>query len=248
MFDFGALPPEVNSGRMYAGPGSGSLMAASAAWDEVAAELATAASGYGSVVSELTSGPWVGPASASMVAAVVPFVSWLSAMSGLAEETASQGRAAAAAFEAAFAMTVPPPVIAANRVLLATLVATNFFGQNTPAIMATEAQYMEMWAQDAAAMYGYAAASATASELTPFAAPPNTTTPDGLADQALAVSQAATQPAGNTAQTVASNATQVAALAPQAAAVQQASTAATTPPGPFTWLTSAIQNFLQSGL
>ncbi|WP_141224555.1 PPE domain-containing protein, partial [Mycobacterium nebraskense] len=23
MFDFGALPPEVNSGRMYAGPGSG---------------------------------------------------------------------------------------------------------------------------------------------------------------------------------------------------------------------------------
>ncbi|WP_156669706.1 PPE domain-containing protein, partial [Mycobacterium sp. E3339] len=24
MFDFGALPPEVNSGRMYAGPGSGS--------------------------------------------------------------------------------------------------------------------------------------------------------------------------------------------------------------------------------
>ncbi|WP_141249127.1 PPE domain-containing protein, partial [Mycobacterium avium] len=26
--DFGALPPEVNSGRMYAGPGSGPLMAA----------------------------------------------------------------------------------------------------------------------------------------------------------------------------------------------------------------------------
>ncbi|WP_224171943.1 PPE family protein, partial [Mycobacterium avium] len=23
MFDFGALPPEINSGRMYAGPGSG---------------------------------------------------------------------------------------------------------------------------------------------------------------------------------------------------------------------------------
>ncbi|WP_155725996.1 PPE domain-containing protein, partial [Mycobacterium avium] len=37
--DFGALPPEVNSGRMYAGPGSGPLMAAAAAWDEVAAEL-----------------------------------------------------------------------------------------------------------------------------------------------------------------------------------------------------------------
>ena len=119
-----------------------------------------------------------------MVSAVVPYVSWLSAVAALAEETASQGRAAAAAYETAFAMTVPPPVIAANRVLLATLVATNFFGQNTPAIMATEAQYMEMWAQDAAAMYGYAAASATASELAPFTSPPNTTTPDGVADQA----------------------------------------------------------------
>ncbi|MDO2387209.1 PPE domain-containing protein, partial [Mycobacterium avium] len=50
--DFGALPPEVNSGRMYAGPGSGPLMAAAAAWDEVAAELGIAASGYHSVIAE----------------------------------------------------------------------------------------------------------------------------------------------------------------------------------------------------
>ncbi|WP_197502591.1 PPE family protein, partial [Mycobacterium scrofulaceum] len=235
-----------NSGRMYAGPGSGPLMAASAAWDEIAAEVAAAASGYGSVVAELTAGPWVGPASSSMVAAVLPFVSWLGAVSGLAEETASQGRAAAAAFEAAFAMTVPPPVIAANRVLLATLVATNFFGQNTPAIMATEAQYMEMWAQDAAAMYGYAAASATASQLAPFDAPPNTTTPDGVAEQALAVSQAAQQPAGNTAQTVASQLAST-QLVTAAAPTQQVTAAATTQPGPFTWLTNAIQG-LQTGL
>ena len=47
-------------------------------------------------------------------------------------------------------MTVPPAVVAANRAQLATLVATNVFGQNTPAIAATEAQYAEMWAQDAA--------------------------------------------------------------------------------------------------
>lgn len=33
-------------------------------------------------------------------------------------------------------------------------VATNILGQNTPAIAATETQYAEMWAQDAAAMYG----------------------------------------------------------------------------------------------
>ena len=85
-------------------------------------------------------------------------------------------------------MTVPPPVIAANRVLLMTLIATNFFGQNTPAIAATEAQYMEMWAQDAVAMYGYAAASATATELAQFVSPPNTTSAGAVSQQAAAVS------------------------------------------------------------
>jgi PPE-repeat protein len=71
-------------------------------------------------------------------------------------------------------------VIAANRSLLATLVATNILGQNTPAIAATEAHYAEMWAQDAAAMYGYASASASAAQVTPFATPPQTANPAGL--------------------------------------------------------------------
>jgi PPE-repeat protein len=247
VLDFGALPPEVNSGRMYSGPGSGPMMAAASAWDGLAAELSSAATGYTSVISELTSAPWVGPASALMVSAVTPYVSWLSAVATQAEQTASQGRAAAAAFEAAFMTTVPPPVIAANRVLLMTLIATNFFGQNTPAIMATEAQYMEMWAQDAAAMYGYAASSAIASMLTPFTSPPNTTTPEAAADQAGAVAQANATPAGNSAQSVASVTPQ---LVPAAAApaAQVSPAAATSTPGPFTWLTSAIQGFFTSGL
>jgi PPE-repeat protein len=176
------------------------MMAAAAAWDEIAAEVGVAATGYNSVVTELISGPWVGPASMSMISAITPFISWLSAVAAQAEEAASQGRVAAAAFEAAFAMTVPPPVIAANRVLLANLVATNFLGQNTPAIAATEAQYMEMWAQDAGAMYGYAASSATASELAPFAPPPKTSTPDAASKQSAAVAKAVAEPAGNTAQ------------------------------------------------
>ncbi|OBF67994.1 hypothetical protein A5753_02945 [Mycobacterium sp. 852002-51971_SCH5477799-a] len=250
--DFGALPPEVNSARMYAGPGSGPIMAAAAAWDGLGAELGSAASGYTSVISELTQAPWVGPASAVMLSAVTPYVSWLSVLAGQAEETAGQARAAAAAYEAAFAMTVPPPVIAANRVLLATLVATNFFGQNTPAIAATEAQYMEMWAQDAAAMYGYAASSATASVLAPFPAPPNITAPEAGSNQADALAKAVAEPAGNTAQNTANATSQLATpqvlSATTSQAVTQASTTTATQPGPFTWLTSAIQNFLQSGL
>jgi PPE-repeat protein len=197
--DFGALPPEINSGRMYSGPGSAPMMAAAAAWDGLAAELGSAAAGYASVITELTSSPWLGPASAAMVASVTPYISWLSAAADQAEQSSAQARAAAAAYETAFVSTVPPPVIAANRVLLATLVATNFFGQNTPAVAATEAQYAEMWAQDAAAMYGYAGSSATATELTPFAAPAQTTDPAGLTAQSAAVTQAAATPAATSA-------------------------------------------------
>ncbi len=188
-------------------------MVAAAAWDGLAAELASAASGYHSIVTELTSGPWVGPSSVQMLSAVVPYVSWLGTAAGQAEESATQARAAAAAFEAAFTMTVPPYVVAANRVLLMTLVATNFFGQNTPAIMATEADYIEMWAQDAVAMYGYAAASATATAFAPYQAPPNTTTPQGIFDQAMATAEAAAQPAGSSGQTAAATSSQLTSAA-----------------------------------
>lgn len=39
MLDFGALPPEVNSARMYAGLGSGPMSVAAAQWDGLAVEL-----------------------------------------------------------------------------------------------------------------------------------------------------------------------------------------------------------------
>jgi PPE-repeat protein len=188
--DYGILPPEINSARIYAGPGSAPMLAAASAWDGLAAELGSAASSYTAVISELTEGSWHGPASASMAASATPYVTWMSRVAAEAEQTASQARAAAAAFEAAFALTVPPAVVAANRAQLAALVATNVLGQNTPAITATEAMYAEMWAQDASAMYGYAGSSAAAATVTPFSSPPQTTNPTAAASQAGAVSQA----------------------------------------------------------
>jgi PPE-repeat protein len=92
---------------------------------------------------------------------------------------------------------VPPPMVAANRSLLSTLIATNLFGMNTQAIAANEAQYGEMWAQDTAAMYGYAASSASATQLTPFNPPQQNTNPAGSASQAAAVGQSAGAAAGN---------------------------------------------------
>jgi PPE-repeat protein len=187
--DFAALPPEVNSGLMYTGPGSAPMMTAAASWDNLAVEMYSAARDYGSVIANLTSGPWRGTASASMAAAAAPYASWMSTTAAQAEQAAGQAKAAASAYESAFGLTVPPPVIAANRTLLASLIATNLLGQNTPAIAATEAHYAEMWAQDAAAMYGYAGSSAAASTLTPFAGAPATTT-TGTAAQAATVVQA----------------------------------------------------------
>jgi PPE-repeat protein len=175
---------------MYAGPGVGPMLAAATAWDGLAFQLGSTAASYGSTVTELTGSPWVGPASTSMLTAASPYVTWLSATADQAEQAASQAKAAAAAYEAAFAMTVPPPVIAANRAQLLMLIATNFFGQNTPAIAANEAHYAEMWAQDATAMYGYAGHSAAASKVTPFTPPPHTANPAGLSGQAAAVGHA----------------------------------------------------------
>lgn len=166
------------------------MLTASIAWDELATELTSAASAYSSVITGLTAGPWLGPAAISAAAAATPYAVWMGATAAQAEDAASQARAAVSAYEAAYAATVPPGVIAANRVLLATLVATNFFGQNSPAIAFTEAHYSEMWAQDAAAMYGYAAGSASATTLTPFETPPQVANPAAAAAQASAVSGA----------------------------------------------------------
>ena len=69
MIDFAALPPEINSARMYSGPGSAPMLAAGAAWNQLAAEMRSAAASYSSIVSGLTSGSWLGPASMSMAAA-----------------------------------------------------------------------------------------------------------------------------------------------------------------------------------
>jgi PPE-repeat protein len=170
---FTFFPPEINSALMFAGAGSGPLFMAASAWDSLASDLAGAASSFQNVVTGLTDGPWAGPASMSMAAAATPYVGWLSAAAGQAETAALQARTAASAFESALTATVPTPAVTANRVQLMALIATNILGQNTPAIFMTEFEYMEMWAQDVAAMVGYhGGAMGVAAALPAFSLPP----------------------------------------------------------------------------
>jgi PPE-repeat protein len=175
---------------MYSGPGSTPLRSASVAWNLLAAELDSAANQYQATINVLADDDWRGPTSATMAAAVAPYITWMASTGAQAEQAAAQASAAATAYETAFALTVPPPQIATNRAQLAMLVATNVIGQNTPAIAATEALYGEMWAQDAAAMYGYAGSSAAASTVKPFTQPPETSNPAAQAVQGSAVTQA----------------------------------------------------------
>jgi PPE-repeat protein len=187
MVDYGLLPPEINSARIYAGPGAGSLIAAASAWSGLAEDFAAAATGHRAVIETLTSGPWLGPASAQLVSAVSPFITWLSTSAEQAAQTASQAGAAASAYETAFAASVPPPLIATNRALVQELTATNLLGQNSGVISQLEAQYAEFWAQDSGAMYNYAGSASAATQVPQLAAPAEVADPvTGAVDQAIA--------------------------------------------------------------
>ncbi|MGB7143229.1 MAG: PPE family protein [Mycobacterium sp.] len=192
VFDFSAQPPEVLSAKIYSGPGTSSLQSAATAWEGLAGELQSTASNYQSVISGLVSGDWTGPSSEAAAAAAAPYVSWLSTTAAQAEQTAGQARAAASAYETALAATVPPAEITANRTQLLSLLQANILGQNNASIAALEAEYAQFWAQDVAAVTGYAGSSQAATTgLGSFTEAPQTTNDSGQTAQAASTAQAA---------------------------------------------------------
>ncbi|MDV3133308.1 PPE family protein [Mycobacterium sp. 29Ha] len=207
--DYGGLPPEINSGRIWAGPGSGALAESAAAWQALAAEMGSAGMAMQAVLEALGTS-WLGPSSMTMAMAAAPYVAWMVAVAGQCQEAAVAAGQAAMAFEAAHAGVVPPPEIEENRTRLAALIATNFpFNQNAAAIAATEADYDRMWAQDATVLYGYATdAAGVTGSLVPFMPPAATANPAGFAGQAASVAQASGTAAGNVAEKASTAGTQ----------------------------------------
>jgi PPE-repeat protein len=232
MVDFGSLPPEVNSARMYAGSGSTSLTTAASAWRSLSVELSSAGTGYENVINQLSSEEWLGAASTKAAQALTPYVTWMKTTAAQAEEAASQLDAASAAFETAFASVVPPPLIAQNRALLLQALQANVLGQYTNVIAQLESQYGQMWAQDASTLYNYAAQSSNATKVTPFKSAPEVSTQDAGAKQGAAVSSASGTAAGNASSTTASAIQQTPKTL--AAAATPAATTATTATDPFT--------------
>ena len=162
---FSLIPPEINSALMYQGAGSGPLLEAATAWDGLAADLEATATQYQTAITNLTTGTWLGPSSAHMAAAAEPYIAWLQSTAAEAAQTGAQAKAAAGAYQTAYASMVPPPLITANRAELTTLVANNFLGQNTGAIAQNEAEYLDMWIQDALGMDTYQVNSQAATAL-----------------------------------------------------------------------------------
>src|ERR1700733_5760571 len=165
--DFAALPPEINSTLIYTGPGAVPLMAAATAYANLAAEVSATANQWESIISLLTTEQWKGGGSAAAAAAAQPIVEYLTEPATTVGQAATQATASAAAFETAFAATVPPPVVAANRATQAALLPFAVIPVVAAEIAALDAQYAEMWAQDALAMSTYQAASLVAGDLTP---------------------------------------------------------------------------------
>ncbi len=178
--DFGTLPPEITAALIHSGPGAGSWIEASGVWQQLAIELEDSLPGYGSVLSSLTDA-WSGPSAAAMIQAVEPYLSWVRTTAQRCGQVAASAAAAAAAFNSAVAAVVQPTYVSANRVRLAKLLATNWFGTNLGAIAATEDEYGAMWANNSAAMFRYQAASAQVFELSQFSSPPAIVNPAAAA-------------------------------------------------------------------
>lgn len=128
MPNFWALPPEINSTRIYLGPGSGPILAAAQGWNALASELEKTKVGLQSALDTLLES-YRGQSSQALIQQTLPYVQWLTTTAEHAHKTAIQLTAAANAYEQARAAMVPPAMVRANRVQTTVLKAINWFGQ-----------------------------------------------------------------------------------------------------------------------
>lgn len=188
--EFITLPPEVTSALIHSGPGAQSLIQASGVWQRLATDLEEAAANYSSVLATLA-GEWRGPSTMAMIQAAGPYLTWLRTTAQQSQQLGCAAQVAASEFSSTLAAVVHPSVVAANRIHLAQLLATNGFGKNLAAIAETEAQYDRMWVNNSAAMYRYETGSAQALDLPLFSLPPTIVDPAGAVAQTDAVQIAA---------------------------------------------------------
>ncbi|VBA58944.1 PPE family protein [Mycobacterium attenuatum] len=166
-----AVPPEVHSALLSAGPGPASLIAAAQAWSSLSAEYGAVADELAPVVTALRAEAWRGTAAECCGDAYVPYLAWVMQESADCAQVAAVHEVTAAGYQAALAAMPTLGELAANHATHAVLLATNFFGVNAIPIAFNEADYARMWIQAATTMNVYETTSSPAVASTPHTPP-----------------------------------------------------------------------------
>ncbi|KMV18275.1 hypothetical protein ACT17_11590 [Mycolicibacterium conceptionense] len=187
--------PEINAGRMEAGLGPETYLAAAGAFTALAANFEIQ-QGVLLAHTGAMDALWPGLTVAARQAKIAEYSGWLQAMVAECTRLATAAVVVAGAYATARGGMIPSMVAIQNRIDQATAVATNFMGINTPVITFLDATYVEHWTQNAEQMSLYDAQVITASAPVPKPPPPPLVNP---AEPALdAAQQAVSSMAQNT--------------------------------------------------
>lgn len=194
--DAAIYPPEATYQIMATGDQGASLLDAAAGHQTVADMLIAEMTAMGFNTTSTAMVAWQGVGGAAMEMTAGEFIAMCEAVSAWCQQGSFEAAAVAEAHGFALAQMVPAEVCLENRSELATLVATNFLGVNTPAIGVNNATYTGYWITNATARSGYGAVvtASNISTATPAPFAPMVTNPAGPAE---AVAQAAARDTGH---------------------------------------------------
>jgi PPE-repeat protein len=207
--DAAAVPPEVNHTLMSAGDLGASLVAAAAGYESVADMLMAELTAMGLNTSVTAMVGWQGPGGAMMQMTAAEFMAVCAAASAWVRIGQVQAAEVAAAHSMALESMIPAEVCLTNRSAQAGLVATNFFGQNTPGIVGLDGEYFgQFWVQNATARTGYGSVVSTSMGALAEPAPLSPTVSDPAGPAVGVAQDAAVQGAQTALQTSAKTMTQ----------------------------------------
>lgn len=188
-------PPEAVASTFETGPGPASVTANNLVWvtETAGHEMSM---GLSVVNTAATATQWGGLGAIASTVVAIGLNAGLQTLVGWTAEKVTVTQAAADAFTTAASSVIPSVVSQTNRDEWTALNATNFFGQNTPAIVERDIEYFgEHWPHNASIGWAYSGAlgALSAALAVPPPIAPMGASPAAPAAASAAVAQAAAQ-------------------------------------------------------